>query len=303
MSAFTTAMKKVLKIVLKEKTYLEQNPKVLAKLMAEYNEIHYASRFHEDERKHDWDNLKYPVIELESQTTPEYAHLVYDAWCAGISREEYDAEAEAKKTKKFKAMEAKINKTMDDHVAICTSKEYRYNSLYPDRRQVLSHYLCTIGNGIDWNKDGFLTNMGPSGQDMMIYHNYREVEVPEKLLKQWTWLENEEIVKYRDKMNKVHKAAQAKRKKEEKAQDALMAKLKKMKDLAGIVKDFVIPADYPYYPMSEQYSNLCLIPDNAHESYKAAAIEVCEDILKNKKEEANNVKIATKMLKKLTKGK
>lgn len=307
---FTSAMKKVLKIVIKEKDYLEKNPKVLAKLMAEYDDIHYASRFHKNEKMHDWDNPKYAVIDLEEVTTKSYAHLIYDAWTANCDKEEAEEGHE---------LEYKPNKTMDEYVEMCTSPKYIYHSIFPNRKQVLNHFLCTIGTGIKWNKDGFLADTGPSGEDMTKYKGFSKIDFPEHIKVQCTWLENEEINLYR----KVRSDKDQERKRKEKEQmDKMLEQMNKVKEIlkSKVLDDspeldkikkvseeldrmenvFKVPDDHPFYPICD-YSPITHFPENAHISYLKAGKEICESILSNPKESASNKKQATNILKDLAK--
>ena len=95
---------------------------------------------------------------LANILTKEQANLVYDAWaCSGTQSESRDWPPTE--------LELKLNKTMDEWVTMSLGTYYPYNSLYPQKWSVYSHLLSTIGNGIDWNKDRFLTNMAPSEND------------------------------------------------------------------------------------------------------------------------------------------
>lgn len=294
MSNFTKAMASILEIVLKEKEYLEKNPKALAKVMYEYDDIHYSSRFHKNENKHDWDNPKYAVIELEEKTDAKYAALVYDAWCASLEDNSEEASHE---------LESKPNKTMDEIVTMSMSPEYKYSSIYPDRRSVLNHYLCVIGTGIKWNKDGFLSDAGPDGNDMVQFKGYQSEVLPESIVNQFYWLEDKDIVKYREVRKQKTLERIAKEKAEDEKMKLLMETLKKKVEgnekLANLFPSLTVPADHPFYPISEKYSNITTIPDNAHESYVEASKEICEKILANPKEDERNKSMARDLLVKL----
>lgn len=285
-------MSKILDLVVQERNYFEKHPRQLALLMKEYDDIHYASRYHENEEIHDWDNLKYAVIDLEEIVGEEYASLVYDAWCANIEDEE-DSGHE---------LEYKPQKTMNDIYAMCLDPRYRYNSIFPNKKAVQNHYLCVIGSGLAWTKDGFIDKRpGPSGTDMSLFWNFKKETLPSDIVSKCSWLKDKEIIKYRT----IYENKKAAARKKNDISDALLEaeeflkKLNPAKFLADQVKRQKERDEAPFYPLAEDYSLICLMPDNAHESYKVAAREICEQILNNKKESASNKKIAKKVLKKL----
>jgi hypothetical protein len=290
---FKKYMNKVLKMVVKHQIYFSTHPKQLALLMQEYDDLHYASRYHENEELHDWENLKYAVIDLEEQVDKDYAALVYDAWVATIEKEEISNHP----------LERKKNKTMEEIVSMCLDPEYRYKSIFPNRRSVLNHYLCTIGAGKAWNKDGFIGDKeGPSGCDMELFSYFWEETMPSNIKKEMTWLDDAEINQYRKKMKNSKKKSLNK-------EEGLFASFEKIDELLKKINPKKYASEqkkkaedlksYPFYPMVEDYSLICTMPENAHESFKKAAVEICEDILSNSREDKNNKKIATKILKKL----
>lgn len=281
-------MDDILELVVKHKSFLEKNPKQLALLMKDYDEIHYASRCHEDESLHDWDNLKYSVIDLEEVVSKKYAHLVYDAWCANIEDEESSGHE----------LEYKPNKTMDDYFAMCLDPEYRYKLIYPNRRAVLNHILCCIGNGYDWNKKGYITKShGPSGTEMETFWNFKKEKLDSKITKECYWLKDKEIIKYR----KIYLDKKQSWKKEKYIDldklDKILAKLdpeyaKKEQERKEQEKKEQETA--PFYPLCD-YSKIWTMPKNAHSSYKKAAKEICELILSNEKETKENKAMAKKI--------
>lgn len=286
---FVKAMEKILKLVVKHQSFLEKNPKVLAKMMQEYDDLHYASRHHPNEKLHDWNNLKYDVIDLEDQVGSQYASLVYDSWAATLFQYE-DWEPKT-------ALEKKKNKTMDEIVKMCLDLKYRYNSMYPSRKSVLDYYLCCIGTGLGWNKEGFIgPKEGPSGTDMNIFEDYDKEEIPEKILKSFTWLKDPDIELGRKTMwqdRKDHfKKKEQEREHFKNIEKALMSELPEFKKLDEV-------KNTPYYPLSEDYSLICNIPKNVDPSFVKAAKEICNAILNNQEESMSNKKIAKKILKKL----
>ena len=310
MSKFTDNMTQVLQLTIKHKSYLEKNPKHLALLMKEYDELHYSSRYHDDENIHDWNNLKYAVIDLEDVVDPEYASMVYDAW-ASTRIDDDDGTPES-----WHPLERKTNKTMDEIVEMCLDPKYRYNSIFPNKKAVLSHYLCTLGSGLCWNKNGFIGEKSPSGESSEMFDFYWEETLPFFLQEELTWLNDEEINKCKQRKKKAISDEKKKREDEREKHKQEMEKaineitdLLKGDDLAKFKEGMKNKAQErieaeltaPYYPIHEEYALICHIPENAHPSYVTAAIEVCNDILQGEKESEENKKVATKLLKKLQK--
>lgn len=286
---FTAAMTKILKIVVKHHKFLKNHPLVLAKIMKEYDDLHNASRHHPNENWHDWNNLKYAVIDLEEnpKITPEYANLVYDAWASTISGEE-DLEEKH-------PLENKLNKTMDEIVTMCLDPNYRYNCLFPNRRKVLDYYLCCIGTGYGWSQDGFIgPQNGPSGSDMNQFVNYQTATIPEKILQEFTWLSNPDIIQGKDLMLQSQKAHFAKKQADRERLKLVEQEL--LKYDSQYAKEMNQEKNSPFYPLCE-YSLLCNIPKNAHPSYLSAAKEVCLEIISSEQESSSNKKIAQKVLK------
>ncbi len=280
-------MGRILSEVVERRDFFEQHPKALAYWMGWYDNIHYASRFDKDEKLHDWDNLKYDVIDLEETVGEEYANLVYDAWGVNIR------EGEDSKRGKLHKLEGKINKTMDEWVKLSLDPAYRYNCIFPNRTAVLNYLLCVIGTGLDWNKEGFICNMGPSGTDLSVFHGYNSVgkrNLPKALVNLVeTWKQHKIISSGFRRFNDAKRKEQRKKKERDDAMDVLLATLPKTKSK---------PKSSPqieFYPMCE-YSKLVSMPENAHESYKNACKEICEAIVNTSKDK-RNVKIAKKFIK------
>lgn len=187
-SPFVRGMYKILRLVVKEEKFFKNNPKALAWTMFQYDQLDRSSRYLDvdEEGNQDvyWGNPKYPIIELEKEVSEDYANLIYDAWGAGVRNSGYVE-------KKLKA-ELKINKTVDDYLALFLNSKYRYQSLYESEKDVLDSLLCVIGTGYRWNQDGFLAEIGPSGCDQTIFYNFqlfKKETLPEKILKQLKFLE------------------------------------------------------------------------------------------------------------------
>lgn len=292
---FTKAMKKILQLVVKHQKYLVANPPQLAHLMEEYNTLHYASRHHPKENWHDWENLKYAVLDLKELVSPFYADLVYDAWCCPFRDEEDE----------IHPIKNKPNKTMDDYVAMCLDPNYRYNSLYPNRQFVLNQYLCSTG--YIWSAQGYLKSridMGPCGNDLEQFKGSETCVMPDNIKKSITWTEDVDIILGKQNLKK---SEVAKRKKDNKLRDSLdeiekfLAKLDPKKHEEEQKQKKKDTEEHPYNEIIKDYSAIWNMPDNAHESYKLAAREVCEGILTRPKEHKRNKTIVKQILKRLDK--
>lgn len=290
---FTQGMKKILKLVVKHQNYLVKNPPQLAKLMAEYDLLHYASRHHDNENLHDWENLKYAVMDLEELVSPFYAGLVYDAWASIIRDEESTNHP----------LEDKPNKTMDDYVSMCLDPKYRYNSLYPNRQFVLDRYLC--GSGQVWSAQGFLKSrhsIGPCENDLEQFKGYKTCELPANIQKSITWLNNEEINECKNRVEKAYEKKEKEDKKLSKSLDEIeeyLASLNPEKHKKEQLKKQKEIDEHPYTCISKEYSAIWTMPENAHQSFKDGAREVCEGILTRPKEAKSNHKIAKQILQRL----
>jgi hypothetical protein len=290
---FTKAMKKILQLVVKHQKYLVTNPTQLAWLMNEYNLLHYASRHHPNEKWHDWENLKYAVLDLKEVVSPFYADLVYDAWASSLRNEEDS----------LHPIEDKPQKTMDDYVAMCLDVNYRYHSLYPNRQYVLNHYLCSTG--YVWSAQGYLkgrNTIGPCGNDLEQFKGSQDCTLPPEIQKSVTWLLNPEIILGKQNLKDSEVLHQAKDKKLTitlKEIDKFLAQHDPKKHQDAQAKKQLAIDKHPYNLISKDYSAIWSLPDNAHQSYKLAAIEVCQGILSRSKEYEENKPLAQEILKRL----
>lgn len=149
--------------------YFRKNPKHLAWVMMHYELIHRAGRLMD----HCWDNPKYPIIdagnELRGQLKNEDdANMLYDAWGICISNEAEFPDVKPNADPRW----LEPNKTMQDWINLLTDPNYRYRGLYSNEYRVRDHLLCCIGNGYEWNKDGYLDTAGPSDVPDTIFHGY-----------------------------------------------------------------------------------------------------------------------------------
>jgi hypothetical protein len=316
---YKKAMQEVLNYIVHYKSFFIDNPKPLAHMMVFYDNVHYASRYDKNVDLHDWDNPKYPIIELGEKLGSEYGDLFYDAWAYGSFSNEYKG--------KFLPLQYKINKTMNDWEKIWLNPKFRYHSLYPTRNEVLNHFLCTNGSGYNWNKYGFVFQDGPCGTDVVTFMGSEKAfkYLPKPIQKTIKLYLTDRVVK------KGFSAMNRSRKEQEKDSKALSdfcnsdkmikdltTKFKKCEDakskkaIQSLIHVFQKQKtkklenikkhkdDFLFRPMSENYCLLDSMPPNADKSYVNAGIEICNLILSNPKEKKNgdNYKIAKKFLKK-----
>lgn len=185
------AVEKILSIAVNNFGYLRDHPKQLAWVMMNYSLVHRVGRIAYDAC---WDNPKYPILDAGDQMSKEDGNLLYDAWGVTVSNDiAFPDPAREPLARKL----CKPNKTLDEWIDIKTDPNYRYSSLYPNERKVIDFLLCTIGTGMNWNKDGFITHTGPSGVDEDIYAGYTlaEPDVPKKISAPINKILNHKILK------------------------------------------------------------------------------------------------------------
>lgn len=291
---------KLLEVISVNLDYLTQpeNIPALGKLGHIYNRLWYAGRFaygYEGRLRKDNQCDENPKYKLEvcDVGTPEQYDLVYDAWGMHITMEEKiplnfdnfkNLILNGKNITELDKKMGKLNKTIDDWVEIKTDENYRYKSLYPDRKSVVDHLLCTIGNGYGY-KNGFVfKEAGGADINMELYFNWENATFPKHIQEVVDFiLEDEEVKKALD-FEHV---------------ESIVFYEKREEDLFN--EDFITPDTNkykPYYPICD-YSIITMFDENTHDSYIKAAIEICKDILENSSlERESNVKFANSFLNK-----
>lgn len=188
---------KILAIVEKYQDVLCKNRPALAYIMARWQNMFYAGRIcfgyrgclNIAELGQCENNPKY---EFEDMFDEDNEDVIYDAWaCDPTYPLEFRERMEWVRGERYQMSESdftelgkmetggefmdllnKKNKTMDDWYNLLGDPRYTYHSLYTTKQAIDDHLLCTIGNGYDWNKDGYLCNNGPSGEDESDYGMY-----------------------------------------------------------------------------------------------------------------------------------
>lgn len=273
------------------------------------------------------DNPKYK-IEMCKPENDRIEGYIYDAWGMHISEKEHPYNWEEFNTliTKGKPLSShsqkllKHNKTLEEWVDVLCDKEYKYSSIYPDRKFVVNHLMFTIGNGYGY-KDGFIMQEASGAdQDITDYGDWQNAIFTDEIQKVVdSILSYPEVAQtldtacdYQIKSIERHNARHhptidldalcmekhgmtwAEYKKTDKYKDALKALSKKMPGIAALISEEEKYAQY--YPIC-QYSIITQFDENTHPSYINAGIEACEEILAHKKEERKqNIDFAKKFL-------
>lgn len=338
---FDALYKQLLNLVEENIEYFIANPKEMAYVFWRYDRALTAARYVDQ----GGDNPKYPIIDIEESAVEKGLcedGIIYDAWGYSVSNESFpwdeDDITPVDYDDPFMQLQMKPEKTLEEWVTLLTDKRYQYSSIYPDKRRVWDHLLCTIGNGYGWDKNGFICDSGASGEDSTIYfdcYNHRPTgEVGEKLneiLNSETWVTLMDFVKEcrgsfkkrKDFYKKEQEAQEAEELKEAQeagfnsAHEHVMHKLSKINGKEpkekkqyfnqDLLKDFEIPEEQPHvslrlnrpwYPICN-YSAICNYPENVHPSYLEAFEEIALSIIDNPRERASSIKEAEKVLKRM----
>ena len=231
------------------------------------------------------DNPKYK-IEMCDPENDEIGNYIYDAWGMHVSNgygpgwEEFGQIVKHGRplTDLDKKM-LKQNKTFDEWVDVLTDPNYRYSSMYPDRRSVADHLLCVIGNGYGFKNGFVIEEASGADQDVTDYGDW-------------------ENAKFREDIQTVVDTIMADTEVEAALRHVSIKKAEyEKKELEKEIKTFGIPyKDYikkklsgkigkkekkkEYYPICE-YSIITMIDENSDPSYIKAGIEICEEIVAN----------------------
>lgn len=290
---------KILNLVKEEQVYFEKNLSALAWVMWQWDRILYKSRL-SDKANHAYDNNPKDMLyeEIEQKVSKAYSDLVYDAWSASIDRHYGEDTRQMARL----PLELKLNKTMDEYLALCLNPQYEYNLIYPTKEHVYDHLLCVIGNGLDWNKDGFLARTGPAGTDTDLFGDFRfaHLSFDQDVKRKVNLVFDNSELKQEMKKSIINLRRLRLKRKEEKAQAE--------KDLRDLMSDNGAQTFQPrpvaikkyYYPIQGIWSAIKNMPTNVHPSYIKAAIEICEDILRLETETNENKQEAKNILAKYT---
>lgn len=312
----------ILKTIKKHQTYLTkpENLPQLAKLGFIYNTLWYAGRSASYrgviEKNQCDDNPKYK-IEMCDPKDDIIEDYIYDAWGMHVSNEFGPNWDEFSTTvlhgKELSIVEKKMlkpNKTFDEWVEILTDPNYRYHSIYKNKREVANHLLCTIGNGYGYKNGFVIYEASGADQDSTDYGDWQNAKFREDIQlvvdKIMADPDVEKVIRVTEEAKKDYEKEKIEReiKLHGMTVDELLNKSNELLKKLGIKKD----ADkkevkyHPYYPICN-YSIITMLDENSDPSYIKAAIEICEDILAHRDEEnksrKGNVIFAERFLKKV----
>ena len=324
---FDIASDEILNIVQDNMVYLNktENLPQLGFLMWIWENIFHLGRISSDVKSIDMPDLSYqcgnnPKYEIEdgcklSYENEQQENNVYSAWSNAVDAvHDYGDKNSYHSAKmflnliepvlsedeqKFQDLNNKVNKTMDEWIELKTNPRYIYHSMYPDSYSVRDHMLCTIGNGYDWNKDGFLcSNNGGTDTEYFAGFKYQLENLPEKAKTALEKILNDEfILKYSEEafqyvQDEVDKRLAKKKKSEIGDIDMdslkeLMAKFKEENpekyeetfgDDDGSDDLFEAEKRNRHYPVCN-YSGIRCIPANVHESYIPHLQKTMEELL------------------------
>jgi len=292
---------RILDVVVGNFDYFRERPSHLAWAMMNYELIHRVGD--------DSPSPKDAILEVAEGLSEQDGNLLYDAWNVTVSNgcEFPDANPNI-------PLESKRNRTMDEWTELFTNPLYRFKSLFPDEFAVKDNLLCTIRTGHNWNVDGFIANVGPSGVDNDLFAGYTRSEdsidsgIRGKILevrldqrvreKADAYSVAKRIYSGEDWLEAVNPKAKAEREKLE----ALLAKLPEDVRSELDIDKFRTnkttasePKERKHYPLSE-YSNLVRMPANAHQSYVTAGIEIASNIVANPNERQESQRFAREFL-------
>ena len=304
---------KILDVVANNFDYFKERPAHLAWAMMNYELIHRVGDYSP--------NPKDAILKVAEGLSEEDGNLLYDAWGVTVS-----TGCEFPDTNPNIPLESKRNKTMEEWVELFTNPPYRFKSLFPDEFAVKDYLLCTIGTEYNWNNQGFIANVGPSGVDNDIFAGYTrsedsiDVDIRGKILevrlnpkirdKADTYLRETYNVAGRiysgeDWIEAINPRAKKEREERERMNgelEALLARLPedvrseldigKLQRKEGNVSE---PKERKHYPLSE-YSNLVRMPANAHQSYVTTGIEIARNIVANPNEPQESQRFAKDFL-------
>jgi hypothetical protein len=260
-----------------------------------------------------------PKYEIEDGSKISYNNqkeedLVYDAWCTVadygggedkntvVTAEMFEKMKVSIKPEltEFEILLGKKNKTFDEWVQLMTDDRYRYNNLFPNKFEVESYLLCCYGTGYDWNKDGFICEDMPSGNDKSIYNGweYAYKDLPPQIQREFNEINSDPIVIKTLQLSYECSDFYIQQKKEkdkkmysdifddfDDSEDVdvkeLLKSLRDTLDSKDKKKKKKVEEKESYYPISDGYSLCSKIPDNVDISYIAPIVNVVEESYKN----------------------
>ncbi len=321
-----TVTDKILKTIEKYQEFLTQpeNLPQLAKLGFMFERFYTAGRV-----AYGWsgtvkkdksceNNPKYEIQDNIKYINETIENLVYDAWGMHVSNtppemsfaEIKDLILNGRTLSEFEVKYRKPNKTFDEWVEVLTDANFEYHSIYPDRRSVADHLLCTIGNGYGYNPTTGMVfvEAGGADQDQDLYGNWENATFDTKIqpivdkildnpMVQIAVDSYDELIRsYRKKerMKKWDSYKEYYQKLLDKLNSVLTSAMKPIVTMDSpefekfyddyLNESFKIRmgnAPFEYYPISMNYSIITKFDENTHPSYITAGLEICDYIVSN----------------------
>lgn len=329
-------IKPILDAIEKHQDFLckPENKPQLAKLGYMFEKLWYSGRVAygtEGKVKKGYDcedNPKYILEDIEYNSDKNES-IIYDAWGMHVSMDviplSYDVFKslilEGKGLSDFEKQHRKPHKTFDEWVEVLTDKNYRYNSIFPDRISVANFLLCTIGTGYSYDKESgtIIKTASGSGEDQDGYGDWENAKfIPEiqvfvdsvlnytktKIAVEATYdfikdIKDKEDAKKLEMekkhgsinniiLNRINKALKDVGKEPITEENELFntySDLMMNSLLNGTVfsTEDVKPKKREWYPICN-YSNIMKLDENTHPSYIKMSLEICEDHINNKPE-------------------
>lgn len=316
----------ILKVIEKNQEFLTQPENIpqLAKLGFMFERFYNAGRV-----AYGWEgivkkgrscenNPKYEIQDNIKYINDTIENIVYDAWGLHVSNEPTEMSfaeiktlvLEGKPLSEFEIKYRTPNKTFDQWVEILTDEQYQYHSMYPDRRRVADHLLCTIGNGYGYNPTtGMVFNeAGGADQDQDIYGDWENVTFDPKIKPIVDKILANPMVQlavdaYTELISSYRKKERIK--KWDSQKEFYQRLLDKLNSVLTLNMKPTVTMDSPifekfyddflnesfktrmgdkpfeYYPISMNYSIITKFDENTHPSYITAGLEICEYIVSN----------------------
>jgi len=311
-----------------------ENLPQLAKLGFMFEKLWYAGRvaygcngiIKEDDYTCE-NNPKYELGDTIKYNSEENENLIYDAWGMHVSNEGNQMNFEefrnlvlnGRPLTEFEIQERKPKKTFDEWVTLMTDKRYRYNNMFPDRREVANYLLCCFGTGYGYDKTNGVIVKEASGadQDRDGYGDWENSKfIPEILavidkvlafdmtkialdaesayVKKFNAERKEKEFKSYQKLHEsllpiVNKALT------EKGEEPITIDSERYHEFFETYKEARIDEimgeqskrKFEYHPICN-YSIITMLDENTHPSYLKAALEICEEINANPPEIKKN---------------
>lgn len=284
-------MKRLVKIAFDNIDYFRAHPTHLGWVMANFELL---------SRKCDY-NPKYYILDFEAPR--EDIDFVYSAWSISVGNSVQCADP-------IHQPHLKKHMSVDDIVKTKLDPKYRYRSIYASRSSVINCLFMTVGTGIGWH-EGYLTEIETGGQPSWLFVGYticeNEIEPAIKDKIKDLISSNKELNDYlQEEWGKIHSFNQADAEtqrrieykhlfgdrdsemelmlREALPEDAIEKTLERIKERSSKIAaaQLQIVAEDPEVPdyseLSRDYSNICLIPDNAEDSFVIEARKILKQI-------------------------